>query len=131
MGEFDAEKILKPDFVARHYRGIIISLVLVNIALIVFLIVYIWVFSPVTTPIISSGEPVAVGLVRADRLIMWSEPGGLEQGAESRGVVEKGSRVQILQGRLLDQQMWLEVIAGERRGWIPDQDVDYRSDGLP
>jgi hypothetical protein len=116
--------ILKPDFIAHHYRGVIVTLVMVNTALIMFLIVYIWLFSPSIVPA-GSAEPIAAGVVKTDRLIMWSKPGGLEHGAESRGVVEQESRVEVLRGQRLDQTLWLEVTAGDRRGWIPESEVDY------
>lgn len=125
--EKDAGSTLRPGFVARNYHGIIIGLVLVNTALIMFLIVYIWVFAPTGAPE-APGEPIAAGVVRADRLIMWSEPGGLEHGAESRGVVEQGSEVQVLRGQRFEDELWLEVISGERRGWIPEAEVDYGPD---
>jgi hypothetical protein len=70
-------------------------------------------------------------VVRADRLIMWSEPGGLEHGAESRGVAELGSRVEVLRGQRLEQTLWLEVVVGDRRGWIPESEVDYGNKESP
>ncbi len=120
----------RPEFVANHYRGIIVTLVMVNTALIMFLIVYIWVFAPAPA-LVGDAEPIAAGVVRTDRLIMWSEPGGLEYGAESRGVVERGSRVDVLRGQRLEQDLWLQVIAGNRRGWIPESEIDYGKSTAP
>ncbi len=116
--------VFKPDFVACHYRGIIVTLVLVNTALIMFLIIYIQIFSPGRSPI-GRAEPIAAGVVRDDRLIMWSEPGGLEQGARSRGVARRGSKVDVLRAQRLEQELWLEVVVGDRRGWIPESGIDY------
>jgi len=115
----------RPAIVERHYRGIIVSLVLVNTALIVFLIVYIWAFAPSGNEDLSNGVPIVNGVVRTERLILWSKPGGLEHGAESRGVVEKGSTVRILRGQRFEQDLWLDVIAGERTGWLLESDIDY------
>jgi hypothetical protein len=117
--------ILRPSIVARHYRGIIVTLVMVNTALIVFLIVYIWSFAPDSHDSLPGEVPIAVGEVNTQRLILWSEPGGLEHGAESRGVVEKGSTVRILRGQRFEQDLWLNVIAGERTGWLLENDIDY------
>ncbi|MBW7994975.1 MAG: hypothetical protein FVQ81_00090 [Candidatus Glassbacteria bacterium] len=124
MADSSSGGIFRPGFVEGHYRGIIVSLVLLNTALIMFLIVYIWTFAPAVQPN-GGNDPIAAGVVLADRLIMWSEPGGLEHGAESRGVAEKGSTVEVLRGQRFEDELWLEVLSGERRGWIPENDVDY------
>ena len=116
--------VLKPHFVARYYRGIIVTLVMVNTVLIMFLIIYLWAFSP-SMSYRGRAEPITAGVVLADRLIMWSEPGGLEQGAQSRGVAERGGAVDVLRAQRLDQELWLEVAVDGRQGWVPESGIDY------
>jgi hypothetical protein len=126
-GENQSGSLLRPAFVARHYRGIIVTLVLLNTALIVFLIVYIWEYAPQVREVTTGSEPIAAGVVKADRMILWSAPGGLEHGAESRGVLEQGREVKIIRGQRLDGRLWLEVVAGDRGGWLLEPDIEYNS----
>lgn len=114
------------DFIARHYRGIIFTLVLINTALIVFLLVYIWTFgatigrSPVT-----EAASVASAVILTDRQIVWSKPGGLRNGASSRGVVQKGNEVRVHSLGEFESERWVEVSFSGRIGWVPEKEIKY------
>lgn len=117
---------LRSEFITRHYRSIIFTLVLINTALIVFLVVYIWTYG-----VSFEGRPVkeraAIGaaVIRSDRLIVWSEPGGLRNNASSRGVVQRGDQVRVRSSGEFDGEKWVEVSFDGRIGWVPENEVDY------
>ncbi|MCE5270508.1 hypothetical protein LLH00_04420 [bacterium] len=116
---------LKNAFVARHYRTFIFSLVLINTALIFFLIVYIWSYGSES----ATGRWAATGtlsrravqpaVVVAESETAWSEPGGAGAGAVSRGVLERGLSVDIVDSTRQDGQLWYCLTWNEGRGWVP------------
>lgn len=129
---------LRNAFIIRHYRSIVFGLVLVNTALIVFLIVYIWTYGPEPRDTRSLGaqsfsprEPVEhfiTGTVLEDKLVVWSKAGGRESGGQSRGIIDRGKSVQMLRSAEVDGDKWLEVAFGGLNGWVPAQSI--RSDKL-
>jgi len=130
------EALLRPAFLARHYRSIVFALVLINTALIVFLVVYIWTYgleSRDTRQLIQEAAPtervtkqqVPNGTVVVDNLIVWSVPGGSQKFGASRGVLEKGDVVPILGSTEVEGELWLEVGLAGREGWVPAKSLKY------
>jgi len=131
-------KLVKTAFITRHYRSIVFGLVLVNTALIVFLVVYILAYGLEPRNTRSFGprsslpeEPVEhfiTGTVLADKLVVWSKAGGIPRGGKSQGVIDRGKSVQVLRSVEVDGDIWLEVAFGELNGWVQAQGI--RSDRL-
>lgn len=115
---------LKNKFVARHYRTIIFGLVLINTALIFFLIVYIWSYGSGNAigqrglTAAFSGKTVQSAVVVAESETAWSEPGGAGAGAVSRGVLERGLSVEIVDSTRQDGELWYCIAWNEGRGWV-------------
>ena len=122
-------KLARPDIIAGHYRGIILTAVLINTTLIVFLVVFIWTYGLElrgTRQIAGQGFPggretlLPVEMtVQAERIIVWSKPGGVDKGAASRGILDQGEKVQVLDRVEFEGAIWLEVALEGRRGWVP------------
>lgn len=131
-------KLVKTAFITRHYRSIVFAMVLVNTALIVFLVVYIWAYGLEPRDTRSLGaqsslreEPVehfVTGTVLADKLVVRSKPGGFPRGGKSQGIIDRGKSVQVLRSVEVDGDIWLEVAFGKLNGWVPAKGI--RSDGL-
>jgi hypothetical protein len=131
-------KLVKTAFFTRHYRSIVFAMVLVNTALIVFLVVYIWAYGLEPRDTRSLGaqsslreEPVehfVTGTVLADKLVVRSKPGGFPRGGKSQGIIDRGKSVQVLRSVEVDGDIWLEVAFGKLNGWVPAKGI--RSDGL-
>jgi hypothetical protein len=126
--------VFMPEIVARRYRGIIFTLVLVNTALIVFLVVYIWTYapySPDTSQRKKSGlkaKETEINMpemtVAADNLILWSRPGGAKAGGASRGILDKGITVLLLDSTDFDSEKWYNVGLEGRDGWVQARGVN-------
>ena len=120
-------------FIKRHYRGIVFGLVLVNTALIVFLVVYIWTYglepnntrSFVTEKLTAEKPPghFITGTTTVDKLVVWSKAGGMAKGGQSRGAIDGGKSVKILGSVEIDSGLWLEVAYGQLTGWVPASGV--------
>ncbi len=131
-------KLVETAFITRHYRSIVFAMVLVNTALIVFLVVYIWAYGLEPRDTRSLGtqsslpeEPVehfVTGTVLADKLVVRSKPGGFPRGGKSQGIIDRGKSVQVLRSVEVDGDIWLEVAFGKLNGWVPAKGI--RSDGL-
>jgi hypothetical protein len=117
---------LKNEFVTRHYRTIIFSLVLMNTALIFFLIVFIWSYGPENEPRGRFlGETIRHAAVVADSQTVWSEPGGSAAGAEKRGVLERGLSVEIVDSSEVDGEPWCRLLWEGGGGWVPARAVRF------
>ncbi len=127
-------RVFMPEIVARRYRGIIFILVLVNTALIVFLVVYIWTYAPYSP---DTSQRKKSGLkspeteinmpemtVAVDNLILWSRPGGARAGGASRGVLDKGITLLLLDSTDFNSEKWYKVGLGDRDGWVKRGDVN-------
>ena len=128
--------VFMPEIVTRRYRGIIFTLVLVNTALIVFLVVYIWTYAPYSSP--DTRQRKKSGLksleteinmpemtVAADNLILWSRPGGAKAGGASRGVLDKGITVPLLDSMQSGDQKWYRISFEGREGWVEERGLNY------
>jgi len=121
--------------VARHYRTIVFALVLVNTALIVFLLVYIWTYGldlRNTRKLIqgsASGEIAEQRVpditVVVDNLVVWSKPGGAKSGGVSRGVLERGNVAPVLDSVEQDGELWFVVDRKGWAGWVPAKSVRF------
>lgn len=121
---------LKSAFVVRHYRTIISSLVLLNTALIFFLIVFVWSYGPSRDtrnllPGASNIGTVQRAVVVEDNVIAWSRPGGVDSGGASRGVLERGHGVNILGSEQNGGELWLRVNWDSREGWVRAGQLRY------
>ena len=120
-------------FITRHYRGIVFGLVLVNTALIVFLVVYIWTYGlepsntrSFGTENLTTGKPPGhfiTGTTTVDKLVVWSKAGGKAKGGLSRGTIEGGKSMKILGSVEVDSDLWFEVAFGQLTGWVPASGV--------
>jgi len=122
-------KLVNSAFITRHYQSIVFTLVLINTALIVFLVIYIWTYGlqPSGTRSLGGQSSVAEspvqrfipGSVLENKLVVWSKAGGIARGAQSRGIIEKGESVQVLGSVEVDGDVWFEVQFGDLSGWVP------------
>jgi len=126
-------KLVITAFITRHYRSIVFALVLVNTALIVFLVVYIWAYGlePRNTRSLgaqssSPKEPAEhffIGTVLTDKIVVWSKAGAMARGGKSQGIIDRGKSVQVLSSVEVDGDLWLEVAFGELNGWVPAKGI--------
>ncbi len=122
--------ILMPPVVARHYRPVIFALVLLNTALIVFLVVYIWTYGQAeelrgpSAARAESGEQLPRMVVTAvERLPVWDRAGGERVGGAGRGMLAKGDSAPVLERRMLDGELWYELGLEGHSGWVPARGV--------
>ena len=129
-------KLVNTAFITRHYRSIVFGLVLVNTALIVFLIVYIWTYGlePRNTRSLGTQnssiekpeQHFITGAVLADKLVVWSKAGGMASGGQSQGIIDRGKSVKVLRSVEVDGDLWLEVAFGELTGWMPAESISSK-----
>ncbi len=116
----------KNEFITRYYRTIITSLVLMNTALIFFLIVYIWSYGLGNEPQGSFfNETIPHATVVVDSQTVWSGPGGSAAGAEKRGVLERGLSVEIIDSSEVDGEPWRRLLWEGGGGWVPARAVRF------
>jgi len=126
-------RLVNTAFIIRNYRSIVFGLVLVNTALIAFLIVYIWTYGlePRNTrelgarksSIEKPGQHFITGAVLVERLVVWSRAGGAASGGQSRGIIDRGESVKVLRSAEVDGDLWFEVASGELNGWVPARSI--------
>ena len=121
---------LKTEFVTSNYRTIIFSLVLLNTALIFFLIVFIWSYDAArnTRDLLSGAvnqTEFQPGMITQDNVIAWSRPGGAAFSAASRGILERGRSIRILGSEEAAGELWLKINWDSREGWVQARRVRY------